>query len=122
MASSYDQTCTVDTDCAGVSEGSSCNPCDFSCPNATIDHGALAKYTSDTTNLPAVLAVAKGACPSSCGGPAGPCCRGGQCVRGAQCFNLADAAADADTGAGDAGAAADADTGAAADAADAGAE
>jgi hypothetical protein len=85
MASSYDQSCMVDSDCVGVSEGNSCQPCDFSCSNATIKASALAKYTSDTSDLPAVMAVAQGACPSSCGGPVGVCCLSGKCHRGSPC-------------------------------------
>jgi hypothetical protein len=97
-ASSYDQSCTVDTDCVGVSQGDSCNPCDFSCVNASINSGALTQYTSDTANFPAVLAVAKGACASSCGGPETACCIGGTCHWG---YFMCPAA---NTDAGDAGA------------------
>lgn len=85
LASSYDQSCMVDSDCVGVSEGNSCQPCDFSCSNATINASALAKYTSDTSHFPAVMAVAHGACPSSCGGPVGVCCLSGKCHRGSPC-------------------------------------
>jgi len=97
-ASSYDQSCMVDTDCVGISAGDSCNPCDFSCVNASINAAALSQYTSDTANLPAVLAVAKGACASSCGGPETACCVGGTCHWG---YFMCPAA---DTDAGDAGA------------------
>jgi hypothetical protein len=100
-ASSYDQSCTVDTDCVGVSEGDSCNPCDFNCVNAAINAGGLPQYASDTAYFPAVLAVAKGACASSCGGPETACCIGGTCHWGyfmcpADAGNIADAAVDAD--------------------------
>jgi hypothetical protein len=122
MASSYDQSCTVDKDCVGVSVGVSCHPCDFSCTNAAINAGAMGKYTSDTQNLPAVLAVAHMACPSSCGGPEGVCCLSGTCHRGAPCpFEVligVDAAADTGLEA----AATDAATDAAIDAADGNAE
>jgi hypothetical protein len=85
-AASYEQTCAVDKDCVAVSEGDSCNPCDFSCTNAAVNAGALKKYSSDMSNFPAVLAVASGACPSSCGdGPGGPCCVRGMCQVGNQC-------------------------------------
>jgi len=85
MASSYDQSCASDSDCVGISEGNSCQPCDFSCSNATINAGALAKYTSDTAHFPAVVAFDHGVCPSSCGGPVGLCCLGGKCHRGSPC-------------------------------------
>jgi hypothetical protein len=100
MASSYDQSCASDSDCVGISEGNSCQPCDFSCSNATINASALAKYTSDTSHFPAVMAVAHGACPSSCGGPVGICCLSGKCHRGSPCpFEVlmgVDAATDTD--------------------------
>ena len=74
-ASSYDQTCAVDTDCTAVSEGSTCNACNFACPNAVISVNALPQYRSDTSSL---LLAAANLCPSSC--PAqGACCRGGTC-------------------------------------------
>jgi hypothetical protein len=103
-AASYNQTCEVDKDCAEISEGNSCDPCDFSCGNATINAGDFAKYTLDTSNFPAVLAVGLGACASSCGGPVGLCCLGGECHRGAPCpfDDIIGVDAAADTGATDA--------------------
>lgn len=79
LASSYDQTCTSDSDCAEVSEGDPCNPCDFSCSNAAINVRALAQYGADTAGIyPAAYTL----CPSSCGGPETVCCSGGTCHRG----------------------------------------
>ena len=79
QASSYDQTCTVDTDCAGITEGNSCNPCSLNCINAAINILALPQYTSDNGNL---VSSAETLCPSSCGGPESTCCRGGTCQWG----------------------------------------
>jgi hypothetical protein len=74
-ASSFDQTCAVDTDCVAINEGSTCNACNFVCPTAAISVDALPQYSSATANLvPASYLL----CPSSC--PAGrTCCRGGMC-------------------------------------------
>lgn len=63
-ASSYDQTCADDKDCTGISEGSACNACNFSCTNAAINARALPQYNSDTATIfPAAYEL----CPSSCG-------------------------------------------------------
>ncbi len=79
QASSYDQTCVVDTDCADISEGSTCNACNFSCFNAAINVHSVPQYNSDTANLyPAAFNL----CPSSCGGPETTCCHAGTCHRG----------------------------------------
>jgi hypothetical protein len=76
QASSYDQTCAVDTDCTAISEGSTCNACNFSCGNAAINVRGLAQYMKDTADLyPSAYEL----CPSSCGGPQSTCCRGGTC-------------------------------------------
>jgi hypothetical protein len=76
QASSYDRTCTVDTDCAPISEGSTCNACNFSCTNTAINVKALPQYNSDTASL---FPAAYNLCPSSCGGPESTCCLGGMC-------------------------------------------
>jgi hypothetical protein len=46
-ASSYDQSCVTDTDCAMVSEGSFCYRECQPCPYAVISVGATAKYEHD---------------------------------------------------------------------------
>ncbi len=51
QASSYDQTCTADSDCTGITEGNSCNPCSLSCVNASINVHALPQYTLDNANI-----------------------------------------------------------------------
>jgi hypothetical protein len=79
QASRYDQTCTVDSDCSGITEGNSCNPCSLNCVNAAINVHALSAYTSDNANL---VASAGEQCPSSCGGPESTCCRSGKCQWG----------------------------------------
>jgi hypothetical protein len=91
-ASSYDQSCTSDSDCVAVAEGDSCLACAFSCPNAVINPGALAKYRSDIASAPhAAFALACFGCPIV----TGPCCLGGSCHIGEECIDpvAADAAA-----------------------------
>jgi hypothetical protein len=47
QASSYDQTCTVDSDCVGIAEGNLCDHCD--CVNAAINVRDEARYQSDNS-------------------------------------------------------------------------
>ena len=61
QASNYDQSCKVDTDCRLIGEGNACTPCAFNCPfSGAINAGALAQYTSDVANTPAVAASFNG--------------------------------------------------------------
>ena len=100
MASSYVQSCKVDTDCRLIAEGNACTPCAFNCTNAAISAGALAKYMSDVANTPAVATEVNGqACASGCGSESGPCCLAGKCQVGNQCANPVPTDAAADTGA-----------------------
>jgi hypothetical protein len=78
-ASNYDQTCAVDTDCTAISEGSTCNACNFACPNAAINVNALPQYSSATASL---NPAAGDLCASSCGPAMRTCCRGGTCQWG----------------------------------------
>lgn len=96
QASSYDRSCTVDTDCRAIAEGNSCIPCEFMCTNAAINADAVTKYNADIANTPAFLAQSHGACGGECG-PEGNsrCCRGGMCQAGSQCFTPEDAGTDA---------------------------
>jgi hypothetical protein len=101
QASSYDRTCSVDTDCTDISEGSTCNACNFSCQNAAININALPQYNSDTANLfPAAFDL----CPSSCGGPQPTCCHEGTCHRGYPTCPYSDGLVDAGADSGDASA------------------
>jgi hypothetical protein len=81
QASSYDQSCTVDTDCRLIGEGNACTPCAFNCPSSgAINAGALAQYNSDVANTPAVAASFNGqTCFAGCPAAFGPCCVGGKC-------------------------------------------
>ena len=72
LASSYDQSCNVDSDCAAVFSGSLCSTC--TCPNATISQDAMAAYQADV--------AAAGPGPQDCFCPVSPTpsCNGGVCT------------------------------------------
>jgi hypothetical protein len=53
FASSYDQSCKVDSDCVSVGEGNLCNECSLVCRTATINASAGDEYLSAFTNTPA---------------------------------------------------------------------
>jgi hypothetical protein len=98
FASSYDQSCKVDSDCVSVGEGNLCNECSLVCRTATINASARDEYLSAFINTPAGAGphMIGCACPEI---PAGPCCRAGVCQLGSQCV-LADAGADTGADAG----------------------
>jgi hypothetical protein len=88
LASNYDQSCTVDADCAGVHTGDYCSvptsPYTDLCADSSISVAAIARYNADVSQTPlgqAVLTrrVLRSSCPASA--PA-PCCRGGACQGG----------------------------------------
>ncbi|MGO9838206.1 MAG: hypothetical protein ACLP1X_28840 [Polyangiaceae bacterium] len=86
LASDYDQSCTVDTDCTLVGEVPSCpaEACD-GCTLWAINKGAITHYM--TAFSQAFASVPSG---TGCGCIAedGPCCRGGQCT--AMCSSSTD--------------------------------
>jgi hypothetical protein len=86
QASSYNQSCTRDSDCIAVAEGNGCLPGAFDCTNAAISKGAYAQYTSDIAKTQSALCLA----PSNCGLGFGPCCRDGKCQMGSGCSSPAD--------------------------------
>ena len=88
-ASDYDQSCQVDGDCVGISTRS-CFLCAFNCPNAAINAGALAQYTSDVASSTAMLSGQRLACSGDC--PIDlPSCVSGRCQWGPP-YPLKDAA------------------------------
>ncbi len=94
QASSYDQSCKVDSDCVAVGEGNACYACQIACPNAAINASAKARYLAD---IPKTAATGQ-----FCGCPAAfnPCCRAGICHADLQCQSPGpDMDAAADTGA-----------------------
>lgn len=78
-ASSYDQSCTIDSDCIAIAEGNSCSLCGFNCPNAAINVGQYGKYLADIAYTPADLSGQRQACSGVCGVTSAPCCVGGAC-------------------------------------------
>jgi hypothetical protein len=81
-ASSYDQSCQIDSDCVGVAIGDFCHP-NAGCPNAAINKAALPRYKADIAKT-----YGAGSCTalSSCGFYQGPCCRRGICGMNTDCF------------------------------------
>jgi hypothetical protein len=71
-ATDYDQSCTSNSDCVPVYQGSLCSEC--RCPNETINSAELAKYEA-ASNTP-------GQPPASCFCPAfpPPLCQQGVCT------------------------------------------
>jgi hypothetical protein len=82
---SYDNTCSVDSDCVGVpGGGSACDPCAFACALAPLsDAGALA-YRADFQQALATYAPGA-ACAVGCPANGPGCCVAGQCALGAAC-------------------------------------
>jgi hypothetical protein len=86
QASSYDQTCSVDSDCVEMAGGFSI---DFGtdycisscmCNLDSINKNSTAQFVSDVSRTP----LGSGAIPAAVcncpGSPGGPCCRGGTCT------------------------------------------
>jgi hypothetical protein len=79
LASSYDQSCTEDTDCAEVTSGDYCSPNLCECGGSAVNVGAVAQFDSDVAKASmGVDAALRFACP--CLESPGPCCRGGTCT------------------------------------------
>jgi hypothetical protein len=83
--SSYDESCSVDSDCTTAANVSACygpQACDY----GPIAMTALSQYESDVAMLPmapCVLPVIN--CPPIVPGPCGLCCRSGACQVGDAC-------------------------------------
>jgi hypothetical protein len=86
-ASSYDQSCTIDTDCTTVTSRDYCSA-GCLCGGSAINVGALAQFNGDISKTPLGSGALGGtACP--CVQSFGPCCRSGRCT--ATCFSPPDA-------------------------------
>jgi len=94
LASNYDQSCTVDTDCVRVAAGDYCGDECLCGGESTINVGALAQFNADVAKTPIGSDAVEGV-GADCGCPAeidnAPCCQGGQCVVG-MCPETVDAA------------------------------
>jgi hypothetical protein len=77
LASNYDQSCTVDSDCKDVTAGDYCSTL-CPCGGSSINVGAVAQFNQDVSRTPLGSgAIAWDACPCLTAG--GPCCRQGTC-------------------------------------------
>jgi hypothetical protein len=94
LASNYDQSCTVDTDCVRVAAGDYCGDECLCGGESTINVGALAQFNADVAKTPIGSGAVEGV-GADCGCPTeidnAPCCQGGQCVVG-RCPETVDAA------------------------------
>ncbi len=86
LASNYDQSCTVDTDCASVSSGNYCAQLCM-CGGSAINVAAEVRFNADVAKTPVGSGAVKNiACP--CVAAFGPCCRAGLCTT--DCYATSD--------------------------------
>jgi hypothetical protein len=76
-ASSYDQSCTVDTDCQEVTSTDYCTA-NCLCGGSAINVGAVTAFNEAIGKTPLGSGTLSGGCP--CPSSFGPCCRGGTCT------------------------------------------
>ena len=89
-AQSYDRSCVVDADCAGVNAGNYCGPpatCPCGPPSTAINVRALAQFNADVAKTPAAIsgncACLKAPSLNDAGSiQPGPCCSNGACQVG----------------------------------------
>jgi hypothetical protein len=76
-ASSYDQACSVDSDCVAIGVGDPCRACDILCPgNAAINKSSLSQYRKD---IAASAALGDAATCSCAAAALTVCCNAGTC-------------------------------------------
>jgi hypothetical protein len=78
LASNYDQSCSVDSDCAMVSSGNYCVGGCF-CGGSAINVGASARFAADVARAQVGVPPGPGC---GCGAEFGPCCIAGKCQAG----------------------------------------
>jgi len=81
LASSYNQSCTSDSDCVlvGSGENAFCQPC--SCGGlAAINRAALPRFDADVAKTPAGSLPGGTSCSPCCGPTVAAYCQNGQCV------------------------------------------
>jgi hypothetical protein len=74
--SSYDTSCSADTDCVAVGFGNACDLCEILCPNAAISKAAEPGYRDDVAMSAAGVPFVACFCPAT---PQFACCKGGSC-------------------------------------------
>jgi hypothetical protein len=82
-ASNYDQSCTVNAECAAVGVGNACDPCTAACYNAAINYRAVPTYLAAFAKPPSGLLSATCSCPPAFFS----CCRDGMCHADLECQN-----------------------------------
>jgi hypothetical protein len=92
LVSSYDQSCSVDSDCTTAADVSACYGPKY-CDYEPIAMTALSQYRSDVAMLPTapcVLPAINCPPPPMVGWPCGLCCRTGACQQGDACCGAGD--------------------------------
>jgi hypothetical protein len=77
QASDYDQSCSKDSDCIGITVGDFCDAICIDCTNAAVNVSAKAQYAADLTSKNAGAALV---CPCPSGPPV--TCKAGMCSVG----------------------------------------
>lgn len=80
-ASNYDQSCTVNAECAAVGVGNACDPCTAACDNAAINYRDVPTYLAAFAKAPSGSSSATCNCPATFF----TCCRDGMCHADLQC-------------------------------------
>src|SRR5579863_4465987 len=86
VATNYDQSCSADSDCVTMVEGTLVEFGDYCtshclCGGDAINQSAAAKYAADVAKTPLGSGAISGAGACPCfGAPATGCCQGGRCV------------------------------------------
>jgi hypothetical protein len=94
-ASDYDQSCTVNSECAAVGVGNACDPCTAACYNAAINYREVPRYLAAFAKAPSGSSALTCSCPAAFFS----CCRDGMCHADLQCQNaLAEAGVATQTG------------------------
>jgi hypothetical protein len=91
LASNYDQSCSVDSDCVAIGVGDPCYVCEVACPGAAaINQTSLATYMADTARPVGSPGVV---CNCPLYDPSSVCCSAGTCKP--HCLDVPAAAGDA---------------------------
>lgn len=76
LASDYDQSCTLDSDCVAVGEEPQCPAAGCECPSAAVNKGVVMQYQAALARASAIH-VPRSGCSCAC--ESAPLCRGGRC-------------------------------------------
>jgi hypothetical protein len=76
LASDYDQSCTVDSDCVAVGEEPQCPASGCECPSAAVNKGVATQYQAALSRASTIRLPVSGC---SCACESAALCRGGKC-------------------------------------------